>query len=73
MSNRVYLEFDGFDKVISRLNKLGGDIKGTTEKALKKTHSIVTQKAEEAITPHNKTRQTEKSLRKKQKLNGQER
>lgn len=68
MSNKVYLEFDGFDKAISRLNKLGGDIKGTTEKALKKTHSIITQKAEEAIAPHNKTRQTEKSLRKDAKI-----
>lgn len=68
MSNRVYLEFEGFDNVISKLNKLGGNIKGTTEKALKKIHTIITQKAEEAITPHNKTRQTEKSLRKEAEI-----
>lgn len=63
MSNKVYLEFEGFDEVIARLTKLNGNVKGITEKALRKTHSIVTKKAAEAITPHNQTHQTERSLR----------
>lgn len=65
MSNKVYLEFEGFDAAITRLNKLNANVKNISEKALKKTHSIITEKAEDAIAPHNKTRQTEKSLRRK--------
>lgn len=68
MSNKVYLEFEGFDEAIARLNKLGANIKDISEKALKKTHSIITEKAEDAITPHNETHQTEKSLRRKAEI-----
>lgn len=59
---KAYLEFEGFEEAISRLTKLQGDVKGTTEKALKKTHSIITKKAEESIKPHKETGATEKSL-----------
>lgn len=68
MSNKTYLEFEGFNDAIARLTKLDGDIKATTEKALKKTHEIITKNAEEAITPHNQTYQTEKSLRKEAEI-----
>lgn len=59
---KAYLEFEGFDKAIARLTKLGGNTKSTTEKALKKTHEIITDKAEKAIRPHKETGATEKSL-----------
>lgn len=49
MSNKCYLEFDGFDEAIARLTKLEGNVKGTAEKALKESHKNITQKAEEAI------------------------
>ena len=62
MANRTRIEFDGFDEVIKRLEKLNGDIKGTTEKALKETHKIITKQAREAIEPHKETGATEKSL-----------
>lgn len=68
MSNKVYLEFEGFDEAIARLNKLNGNVKQISEKALKKTHSIITEKVEKAIEPHNQTHQTEKSLRKEAKI-----
>ena len=68
MSNKVYLEFEGFDEAIARLNKLNGNVKQISGKALKKTHSIITEKAEKAIEPHNQTHQTEKSLRKEAKI-----
>lgn len=42
------VEFEGFEEVIKRLEKLDGDIKSTTEKALKETHRLVTKEAEEA-------------------------
>lgn len=48
MSNKCYLEFEGFDEVIERLTKLGGNVKNTAEKALKETHKIITKKAEES-------------------------
>ncbi len=62
MSNKTRIEFEGFDEAIARLTKLNGDVKSITEKALKKTHSIITEKAEEAIAPHKETGLTEKSL-----------
>lgn len=53
MSNKTRIEFDGFDEVISKLKRLDGDIRGTTEKALTKTHSYVTKIAKEAIQKSN--------------------
>lgn len=43
------IEFDGFEDVISRLDKLNGDVRSTTEEALRETHKIVTRKAEDAM------------------------
>lgn len=68
MSNRTYIEFEGFDEAVSRLTKLNGNVKNIAEKALKETHSIITKKAESAITPHNQTHQTEKSLQREAKV-----
>ncbi len=68
MSSKTRIEFDGFEEAISRLTKLNGNVKNISEKALKKTHKIITQKAEDAITPHNQTHQTEKSLRKEAEI-----
>lgn len=68
MSKKTYIEFDGFEETIARLNKLNGNVKEITEKALKKTHEIVTKKAQEAIISHNETHQTEKSLRKEAEI-----
>lgn len=68
MSNKTRIEFDGFDEAIARLNKLNGNVKAISEKALKKTHEIITKKAEDAITPHNQTHQTEKTLRKEAEI-----
>ncbi len=56
------IEFEGFEEVLAKLNKLNGDVKGTTEKALKQTHNLITKKARESITPHYLTGDTEKSL-----------
>ncbi|MED4061703.1 hypothetical protein [Priestia megaterium] len=46
MGKKFGIEFDGMDQLIERMKKLEGDVKGTTEKALKETHSIVTKYAE---------------------------
>lgn len=53
MSNRCYLEFEGFDEVIKRLTNLEGDVKETSERALKECHKVVTRKAEESVKKSN--------------------
>ena len=63
MSNKTRIEFEGFEEVVARLTKLGGDIKGTTERALKETHRVITDKAEQAISTHKRTGRTEASLK----------
>lgn len=62
MVNKTRIEFDGFEEVIARFTELEGDIKGTTEKALEKTHEFITKNAESAIARHHRTGATEKSL-----------
>ena len=44
MSNKAYLEFEGFNEAIARLNKLNANTKNISEKSLKKTHEIITKK-----------------------------
>ena len=65
---KMKLEFDGFSEAINRLTKLEGDVRGTTEKALKETHRIVTDKAEEAIAKHNRTGRTLGTLQRDAKV-----
>ena len=62
-ASKMGIEFEGFDEAIKRIEKLDGDVKAITEKALKETHKIVTKYAEEAIIPHRLTGATEKSLK----------
>lgn len=64
MANKTRIEFDGFEKVIARLTKLGADVSKIAEEALKETHKYVTEQAETAIRPHHLTGATEKSLKK---------
>lgn len=47
-TNKMGIEFEGFDEAIKRLEKLEGDVRSVTEKALKETHKIVTAAAEES-------------------------
>lgn len=61
---KLKIEFEGFSEVLAKLKSLDGDVRKTTEDALRKTHAIVTQKAEAAIAPHRRTGQTQGSLRK---------
>ena len=50
---RMKLEIQGLDEFINRIQQLDGNIRETTEKALRETHQIVTQKAEKAISAGN--------------------
>lgn len=68
MANKTGIEFEGFEQVVARLAKLDGNIKKTTEKALKETHKVITNKAEKAIQPHKETGATEDSLYREAKI-----
>lgn len=70
MSKKMRLEFAGFEEMAERLDKLGGDLKKTTEKALAETHKMLTPKVEEAFRKHDVkySHSTMKSLKKDSKV-----
>ncbi len=46
---RMKLEIEGLNEMLNRIESLNGNVRTTTEQALRETHSIVTQKAEKAM------------------------
>ena len=50
---RMKLEIQGLSELLNRIQTLDGNIRETTEKALRETHSIVTQKVETAMAKGN--------------------
>lgn len=60
--NKLRLEFKGFEEYAARLDELGGDLKATTEKALKASHDLVTPKIKAAMTKHNKSGDTSRAI-----------
>lgn len=62
MANKTQIEFDGFEEAISRLSELEGDVKKTTENALKETRKHVHENLNVAMQKHNRTFKTVRSL-----------
>lgn len=66
MGKKFKLDFIGMDELLNQLESLNGDIKKTTESALKATFGVVTPKIESAMksSPYNfdRTGTTEHSL-----------
>lgn len=60
--NKTGIEFEGFEEVLSKLKKLDGDIKGTSEEALVKTKRYIHKNLGTAMEPHNRTYKTVQSL-----------
>lgn len=60
--NRVKLQFDGFAEYAEKLDKLGGDLKATTEKALQNSHDYVIPKLHQDMRKHHRTGYTEDSI-----------
>lgn len=60
--NKLRLDFKGFEEYAARLDELGGDLKATTEKALKESHAFVTPKIKAAMTKHNKSGDTSRAI-----------
>lgn len=62
MANKMSITFDGFGEMIEQLEKSNGDVKGAVNEALQETHKMITSNADEAMTPHNKSYKTVRSL-----------
>ena len=60
--NKLTINFDGFKEMAERLDKIGGDLKKTTEQALEESAEYMTPNIQAAISPHRLTGQTESSL-----------
>lgn len=54
MSNKIKLEFDGFDEISRSLAKLNGSIKTTADKALRDVHRYVTDNVQREISVYKK-------------------
>lgn len=63
MANRRFTcEFDGMDRVIRRLDAIGGNIKEITDQALKETHNKITSDLHRDMNPHHRTGRTESAI-----------
>lgn len=59
---RLKLDFSGIDKMIEDLHKIGANVKEVTESALKKSRDYINSNLESAMTPHNRSGETLKSI-----------
>lgn len=60
--NKIGLEFKGFEEYAERLDKLGGDLKAITEKALQNSHDFITPKIHGEMRRHHRSGLTEDSI-----------
>lgn len=60
---KLGIEFDGFEKLIQKLEDVEGAAEQATENALIATHELVTRNLQSAIAPHHRTGDTEESLK----------
>ena len=56
------VEFEGFNELIDRIEKLNGDLKSVTEKALTESFKLVTPDLHQAMQKHKQTGRTEGSI-----------
>lgn len=60
--SKIQLHFPGFEEYAEKLDKLGGDLKKVTEKALKESHAYVTPNLHADMEKHNRTGDTDESI-----------
>lgn len=60
--NKMTIEFEGFDELLSELKKLEGDAKAVAEEALLETQRIVAERANDAMKKHHRTGRTQGSI-----------
>lgn len=66
--NRLTVDFEGFEEMFAKLDKMQADTKKITEKALIKSYEEITPAIGQNIAPHYFTGATEKSLVKTKKV-----
>lgn len=66
--SKMQLEFEGFNEAINRLTKLEGNVRKTTDEALQQSEKIARKKAGDAMSRHNNTFRTVRSLNKDQSV-----
>lgn len=73
MAKKTKLSLDGdiFNEYADKLEKLGGNLRETVEKALEESVEYVNDNLERDIKPHRRTEKTEKSLKKDWKVEWQ--
>lgn len=63
MSNRISLEFDGFDVLKKQLDELGGEAtERAVESALKASQSVIARNVESAMQTHNRSGNVSRSI-----------
>ena len=60
--NKLSIDFKGFEEYAERLEKLGGDLKETADKALKESKELVNEQLHEQMKKHHRTGKTDKSI-----------
>lgn len=60
--SRIGIDENLFSEYLNHIKTLGGDIKATTEEALKATHAYITPNIKRDIQKHKRTGKTERSL-----------
>lgn len=60
--SKLSLEFQGIAEMAEKLEKLEGDLKAVTAKALEESHAYVTPKLHDAMRKHRRTGNTEASI-----------
>lgn len=65
---RIKLQFNAWKELGENLDKLGGDLKKTTETALKESHAAITPGIKSAFGKHNKTNTMMPTLREESKV-----
>ena len=60
---KLKLDFSGLDKMIEDMHKMGANVKEVAESSLKKSRDYINKNLESAMTPHNRSGETMKSLK----------
>lgn len=60
--NKMSIDFSNFAEYAETLDKMGGDLRATTQKALEETHAYITANLKMDIQKHRKTGTAERSL-----------
>lgn len=62
MAKKWGISFDGFDKMVSQLDKLGGNVDKAVDEALVQSHGYMTPKLHADMARHERTGRTESAI-----------